>query len=45
MAVVADNFREEDIFNIPKATTGERKKTKGNTFLKGYTGHDHEAIV
>jgi hypothetical protein len=28
MAVVADNFREEDIFNIPKATTGERKKKR-----------------
>lgn len=41
MAVVVGNFREEHIFNIPKAT----QTTEENTFLKGYTGHDHEAIV
>jgi hypothetical protein len=34
MAVVADNFREEDIFNIPKATTGERKKNEGKYLFK-----------
>lgn len=28
MAVEADNFREEHVFNIPKATTGEEKKTR-----------------
>ena len=28
MAVVADNFREEHVFNIPKATTGEEEKRR-----------------